>query len=117
MNILRQFVTPPGPALSPAEARARLQGATPPFILDVREPVEFRAFRLGGAVLIPLGQVPSHLDELPREREILVLCLSGHRSETAVRQLQAAGFKAVGLAGGLQAWRAAGLPLETGPDH
>jgi rhodanese-related sulfurtransferase len=86
-------------------------------VLDVREPVEFRAFRVAGAVSIPQGEVSRRLGELPRDHEILVVCLSGHRSEPVVRQLEAAGFNAVGLAGGLLAWRAAGLPLEKGSGH
>jgi rhodanese-related sulfurtransferase len=107
----------PAPTLSPAEAFARLTSASPPFVVDVRQPIEFQAERLAGAVSMPLDEVGRRLDELPGEREILCVCLSGHRSESAVRQLRAAGFRAVGLAGGLIVWRLAGLPTEKGSPH
>jgi rhodanese-related sulfurtransferase len=119
VNFLRRFFKEqaPAPAVSPAEAFARLTSASPPFVVDVRQPIEFQVERLAGAVSIPLGEVGRRMEELPRDREILCVCLSGHRSEPAVRRLQAAGFKAAGLAGGLIAWRLAGLPTEKGSSH
>jgi rhodanese-related sulfurtransferase len=119
VHFLRRFLgeQPPSPAISPAEAFARLTSPSPPFVLDVRQPIEFQAERLTGAISVPVGEVSRRLGELPRDREILCVCLSGHRSEPAVRQLRSAGFKAVGLAGGLIGWRLAGLPTEKGSSH
>ena len=119
MHFLRRLFReqPPAPAIAPAEAFARLASPSPPFVLDVRQPIEFQVERLAGSLSMPLGEVGRRMSELPRDREILCVCLSGHRSEPAVRQLRAAGLKAVGLAGGLMAWHLAGLPTEKGTPH
>jgi len=70
------------------------------FLLDVREPVELAVERVAGAVNIPLGQLRARLDELPRDREILVLCRSAQRGYYATRILVQSGFKARNLSGG-----------------
>ncbi len=75
------------------------------FLLDVREPFEFELARIEGANLIPLGQLPTRVDELDREKEILVLCHTGMRSARAAEFLLAAGFtKVANVAGGIDAW-------------
>jgi len=71
------------------------------FLLDVREPLELAVENTPGAVNIPLGQLRARLGELPRDREILVICRSGQRAYTATRMLLQAGFKARTLAGGM----------------
>ncbi len=71
------------------------------FLLDVREPVELAVETEPRAVNIPLGQLRSRLGELPRDREILVICRSGGRAYYATRVLQQKGFKARTLAGGM----------------
>jgi NADPH-dependent 2,4-dienoyl-CoA reductase/sulfur reductase-like enzyme/rhodanese-related sulfurtransferase len=71
------------------------------FLLDVREPVELAVEHAPGAVNIPLGQLRACLDELPRDREILVICRSGQRAYYATRILLQKGFKARTLAGGM----------------
>jgi NADPH-dependent 2,4-dienoyl-CoA reductase/sulfur reductase-like enzyme/rhodanese-related sulfurtransferase len=71
------------------------------FILDVREPVELAVEGVDGSVNIPIGQLRSRLDELPRDREILVLCRSGQRAYTATRCLQQNGFDARVISGGM----------------
>ncbi|MEM7480874.1 MAG: molybdopterin-synthase adenylyltransferase MoeB [Acidobacteriota bacterium] len=74
-------------------------------LLDVRNPVEERICRIEGARLIPLAQLPSHLDELDRERLLVVHCHSGIRSAQAVDFLRNQGFsRAYNLAGGIDAW-------------
>ena len=74
-------------------------------LLDVREPFEFEVARIEGANLIPLGQLPGRLAELDREKEILVMCHSGMRSQQAAEFLRAAGFPRVAnVAGGIDAW-------------
>jgi DMSO/TMAO reductase YedYZ molybdopterin-dependent catalytic subunit/glyoxylase-like metal-dependent hydrolase (beta-lactamase superfamily II) len=85
-------------------------GAT---LLDVREPTEWQAQRAPDALLIPMGQVCDRHDQLPRDRRIVVVCRSGGRSAAITDSLLAAGFDAVNLAGGMCAWAAAGLPVET----
>ncbi len=96
------------------EAQARLSADPAPYLLDVREPSEFREARIEGAQLVPLGQLQSKLGQLPRDREIIVVCRSGSRSGMAVGLLQRAGLNALNLDGGLIAWLRAGLPVERG---
>ena len=70
------------------------------FILDVREPVELAVESVPGAVNIPMGQLRSRLNELPRDREIHVICRSGQRGHSATRVLLQNGFKARTISGG-----------------
>ena len=101
-------------AIPAAEARTRLADGAPPFVLDVRERHEFQAGHIKGARLIPLGELANQMGELPRDREILVVCRSGNRSGTAARRLAQAGYRAVNLTGGMIAWQRAGYPIEQG---
>ena len=71
------------------------------FLLDVREPVELAVESEPRAVNIPLGQLRSRLGELPRDRDIMVICRSGGRAYYATRVLLQNGFKARTLAGGM----------------
>jgi NADPH-dependent 2,4-dienoyl-CoA reductase/sulfur reductase-like enzyme/rhodanese-related sulfurtransferase len=71
------------------------------FLLDVREPVELIVESVPGAVNIPMGQLRSRLGELPRDREILVICRSAQRAYYATRILLQNGFKARNLSGGM----------------
>jgi rhodanese-related sulfurtransferase len=71
------------------------------FLLDVREPAELAVESAPGAVNIPMGQLRARLDELPRDREILIICRSGQRAYYATRVLMQKGFKARTLAGGM----------------
>jgi NADPH-dependent 2,4-dienoyl-CoA reductase/sulfur reductase-like enzyme/rhodanese-related sulfurtransferase len=70
------------------------------FLLDVRQPVELVVESVPGAVHIPLGQLRSRLAELPREREILIICRSAQRAYYATRILLQHGFKARTISGG-----------------
>ena len=78
-------------------------GAGGAFLLDVREPFELAVETAPGAVNIPMGQLRSRLGELPRDREIRVICRSGGRAYYATRVLLQNGFKASTLAGGMLA--------------
>ncbi|UPT73315.1 MAG: rhodanese-like domain-containing protein [Elusimicrobiota bacterium] len=77
---------------------------TPHLLLDVRQPEEYETARLEGAVLIPLGELPGRLAELPKDRPLVVMCHHGMRSAHAVHHLRQAGFDAVNLTGGIDAW-------------
>jgi DMSO/TMAO reductase YedYZ molybdopterin-dependent catalytic subunit/rhodanese-related sulfurtransferase/glyoxylase-like metal-dependent hydrolase (beta-lactamase superfamily II) len=83
-------------------------------LLDVRETDEWYAERAPGAMLIPMGRVRAHEHELPRDRQIVVVCRSGGRSAAVTASLRRSGFDAVNLAGGMCAWAAAGLPVVSG---
>ena len=79
---------------------AHWEDAKDAFLLDVREPVELVVERVPGAINIPMGQVRSRLGELPRDREILVICRSAQRAYYATRILLQNGFKARAISGG-----------------
>ncbi len=77
-------------------------------LLDVREPDEIATASIAWATTIPMGEVPQHLDELPRDKPIAVLCHGGGRSGRVTAFLNQNGFpNAVNVAGGIDAWSAA----------
>ena len=81
------------------------QDVAQPFLLDVREPHEWEIAHLDGATLIPLNTLPGHLDELPRDQEIVVYCKGGTRSAKALNTLKDAGFRNLrNLEGGITRW-------------
>jgi NADPH-dependent 2,4-dienoyl-CoA reductase/sulfur reductase-like enzyme/rhodanese-related sulfurtransferase len=71
------------------------------FLLDVRQPLELIVERVQGAANIPLDELRARLGELPRDREILVICRSGQRAYYATRILLQNGFKARDISGGM----------------
>ena len=94
-------------------ASLRDQGA---FILDVREPTEWNDYHVPGSTLIPLGELASRVQEVPKDKPVVVVCRSGNRSQTGRDVLLKAGFTQVtSLAGGLKGWQAAGQPTVTRP--
>jgi len=85
-------------------AKAR-QGGKAVFLLDVRERFEFAICRIPGSVLIPLGQLPSRLREVPADAAVVTVCHTGQRSLAATRFLRDAGrSRARSLRGGVEAW-------------
>src|SRR5438067_5535050 len=93
------------PEMSPHELKRRMDAGEPLELIDVREPFESEIARIEGAKLIPLGEITERLDELNRERPIVVHCHSGKRSAQAARLLQQRGFGNVyNLEGGIDAW-------------
>jgi len=87
------------------ELAGRLERGETVALVDVREPHELEIAQLTGAVLIPLGELPSRLDELEMDDEIVLFCRTGSRSARALEMLVAAGFRqARHLRGGLNAW-------------
>ena len=93
------------PEIEPAALSNRLAAGDTFDIIDVREPHEWAIASIEGTRRIPLASLESRLDELSKDREIVVHCKAGGRSAQAVRRLRAAGFKRVfNLAGGIQRW-------------
>ena len=85
------------------------------FILDVREPSEWDQAHISGAILIPLGQLPNRLSEIPKDQEVVVVCRSGNRSAAGRDILLKAGYTTVtSMAGGMNQWQAAGYPSISG---
>ena len=83
------------------------------FMLDVREQWEYDEGHIPDINLIPMGEIPNRLDELPRDKEIIVTCRSGNRSGRITALLQENGFTNIhNMQGGILAWQDAGLPVE-----
>lgn len=75
------------------------------FLLDVREPNEYQIGRIPGSTLIPLGEVPQRVNEIPRDKEIIVQCKMGGRSAKAAAYLRQQGYTNVkNLKGGILDW-------------
>ncbi|MCL5076226.1 MAG: rhodanese-like domain-containing protein [Chloroflexi bacterium] len=89
----------------------REKGLTP-LLLDVREPIEWELGYIEGSILIRLAELKDHLDKLPKDKEIVIVCEVGMRSSTAAGILERHGFTAlVNLSDGIMAWRNADYPL------
>jgi hydroxyacylglutathione hydrolase len=87
----------------------------PPVLIDVRTPREHGQKRIAGSMSIPLNHLREKLEELPKDRPLLVYCAGGYRSSIAASLLQTNGFPLVSeIAGGLAGWEAAKLPVQTG---
>jgi rhodanese-related sulfurtransferase len=81
------------------------------FLLDVREDDEWTAGHAPEAVHVRLGDLGARAAELPRDRELYVICRSGHRSAYAAQMLTAGGFSTVNVADGMTGWAIAGRPM------
>jgi rhodanese-related sulfurtransferase len=92
------------PEISPAEFLSRRQNGEDLTLLDVREEWELGVASVPDVVHIPMGEIASRIGELDASKETVVLCRSGKRSLEVAKYLQANGFKAVNLAGGILAW-------------
>ena len=95
------------PQLEPTElARWRDDASRePPVLVDVREPWEFDLCRIEGSMLVPLGELPRRVEELPRGRALVMVCHTGRRSQNAAMFLVQSGFDGVqNLKGGVEGW-------------
>src|ERR1700722_966257 len=92
------------PQLGVKELKQRIDAGEYVFIVDVREPYEYQIAQIGGK-LIPQNDIPQRLAEIPRDREIVVQCRSGARSQRIAEFLRQSGYaQVVNLAGGILAW-------------
>lgn len=90
-------------------ANAAVSGAT---VIDVREPYEYEAGHVEGALLMPLANTVRLASDLPKDEPVYVVCRSGNRSLVAAQELVEAGFEDVrNVDGGMIAWQSAGLPV------
>ncbi|HEX6246270.1 MAG TPA: rhodanese-like domain-containing protein [Nocardioidaceae bacterium] len=92
-------------------AQAHAEGAT---VIDVREAREYVSGHVDGAVLIPMGYVPSQMARLPKDEPLYLICRSGNRSLAMADFLRASGYDARSVAGGTVAWTRSGRPLVDG---
>lgn len=99
--------------ITPQELNQRLQSGESLILLDVRTPPEYRSGHIHGSRLVPLPELNQKSQKLPQDRPIVCICQSGSRSKVACKQLVNQGFTNVlNLAGGMSAWRRAGLPFD-----
>jgi rhodanese-related sulfurtransferase len=86
---------------------------TTAMIIDVRETWEFQQGHARGARNIPLSQLGKRLNEVPSDRDILLMCRSGHRSLQAAKYLQQQSLeRVVNVSGGMSSWGMHHLPIE-----
>lgn len=114
MNIFKTLFAGGSNNLNAPDAKNRIDSKKPLFILDVRQPDEFKSGHIAGAKLIPLNELRSRMNELPKDKPILCVCRSGSRSGAAAGQLTSAGFEAINLRGGMMGWQMAGYPVKKG---
>jgi len=107
----------PIPTIDVTEADRRLrEDPDRPILLDVREMGEFVEVRAPGAALLPTSTFMSRVGELPVDRPLLVVCHVGGRSAAVAGYLLRSGrANVVNVAGGMDAWQQAGLPVRRGP--
>lgn len=110
----RLFGQSAGQQLNAEQASSRLEQNPRPYLLDVRQPEEYKEGHISGAELIPLGELPQKMKRIPRSREVICVCHTGSRSSAATRQLTAAGYTVFNLRGGMISWTRAGLPVKKG---
>jgi len=92
-------------AISVSELKRKIDNGDAVMIVDVREPFEYDIAHIENSKLIPLSDLPDHVEELDRTKEIVALCHTGTRSAQAVNFLKGQGFeRACNLAGGIEAW-------------
>lgn len=83
------------------------------YFVDVREQSEWDNFHIPGTTLIPLGELPNRLNEVPKDQPIVVVCNSGNRSQSGRDILKQAGYTNVtSMDGGVSDWKTQGFPIE-----
>ncbi len=104
------------PSINPQEAWNHLaDSALSSVLIDVREPWEYTNGHARNAKNIPLSQLTQRVDEVPGDREVLLICQSGHRSMQAAKFLQQQGkTQVVNVTGGTTVWKMHGLPMGQG---
>ncbi len=92
--------------ITPKQLKEKLDRGDKPMLLDVRRPDEWEFNHLAGATFIPIDEIEQRRRELPRDEEIIVYCHVGSRSLQVARYLQAYGYNAKSLNGGIEDWAA-----------
>jgi|SRR4051812_39610651 rhodanese-related sulfurtransferase len=92
--------------VKPLQLLARLQNERDLQLIDVREPSEHEQFNIGGR-LIPLAEIMEHANSIPKDRDVILYCKMGIRSQIAIQRLQDKfGFtNLINLQGGMEAWK------------
>jgi len=109
MNVLQSLFGSPLPSVNAVELNEKLKAPKRPFVVDVRQPEEFRTGHIISAKLIPLGELSQRMNELPKDREIVCVCATGSRSRSATKMLVDAGYNAINMNGGMMVWSGRGF--------
>jgi len=105
--------------MTPEQLQVALLGPNPPQLVDVRTDVEYARGHIKGAVPWPVHRLLFHLSALggDKERDVVLICLSGHRSRLGGLGLRMVGYRhVINLTGGMHAWKKAGLPMTQSTD-
>lgn len=114
MDFLSNLFGSPLPVLNAQELNEKLKNGKRPLVIDVRQPEEYREGHITGAKLIPLGELGQRMKELHKDKEIVCVCASGSRSNSATKMLIGAGYNAIDMKGGMVTWQRGGLPVKKG---
>jgi rhodanese-related sulfurtransferase len=91
--------------ITPQELKYKLDSNADVLLIDIREDFERDAYNIGG-LHIPMGEVPSKLSDIPRDKDVVIYCEKGIRSTIVIQRLEAAGFNnLINLSGGMKAWK------------
>lgn len=101
------------PSVTPKQAY-ELLSAGHAVCVDVRSRAEYAEGHVDTAMNIPLEELATHPDAFNGNRQILTMCRSGRRSATAAAYLRRHGYTAFNIAGGIEEWKAQGLPVAVG---
>jgi rhodanese-related sulfurtransferase len=102
------------PSIGAAELHAQRELGVAPVVIDVRTPAEYASGHVPGALNIPFDQVAQRIAEIDAPHGVALYCMVGPRARKGESALLAAGYESVfHLEGGLAAWQAAGLPVES----
>jgi rhodanese-related sulfurtransferase len=114
MNLLSSLFGPSLPSLNALDLNEKLKTDKQAIVLDVRQPEEYREGHIAGSKLIPLGELSKRINELSKDKEIICVCASGSRSQSATKFLVDAGYKAFDMKGGMFMWQRSSLPVKKG---
>jgi rhodanese-related sulfurtransferase len=104
--------------ISAAEAAKLIKARENLEVIDVRTPQERKQFRIADTRLVPVGDVIRGVFEADPDKPLMLVCAVGGRSYVAGKVMFARGYREIyNLDGGIESWRRAGLPLETGPEN
>jgi len=91
--------------LTPNELKAWIAAGKDFLLVDIREGWEREVYNIGG-VHMPMGELFSKVDELPKDKDVVLYCEKGIRSVVAIQRLEASGFEHLfNLSGGMKAWK------------
>ncbi len=114
----RQAEQPVFRTISAVEAAQMIGAGKDVQIIDVRTPQERKQFRIADTTLVPVGDVIRGVFKPDLDQPLILICAVGGRSYVAGKVMIARGYREIyNMEGGIESWRRAGLPLETGPEN